>query len=249
MKKLTTLLTALLLVFCAYAQTEEDSKPEKKRKMRTTHGLDIDLGINNYLKDGKSPEATNELYAVKPFGSWYVGLSGTNRTNFGGAFFLEWGGKIDWYNFKFQNESVRIGKDDTEVFFLEDTRTDIDPVKSKLTAAYVDAFLVPTLRFGDSGNDRDNWCFDWDDKEGFRIGVGGYAGYKIGSYSKFVYEEGGDKRKEKDKDSYYLNNWRYGARLQVGFREVDFFVNYDISELFVENKGPQLNAFSFGITL
>jgi len=63
-----------------------------------------------------------------------------------------------------------------------------------------------------------------------------------------VYSEGGDKKKEKHHDNYYLTNLRYGVRLQVGFDDVDFFFNYDINNMFADNKGPQLNAFSFGIS-
>jgi hypothetical protein len=81
----------------------------------------------------------------------------------------------------------------------------------------------------------------------FRIGAGPYVGYRIASRSKLVYSEDGDVEKEKDRDSFYLNNLRYGARLQLGFRSTDLFFNYDLNELFVEGKGPKLNAFSFGI--
>jgi hypothetical protein len=41
---------------------------------------------------------------------------------------------------------------------------------------------------------------------------------------------------------------RYGLRGQIGFNDIDLFVNYDMNDLFTEGKGPQLNAFSFGIT-
>jgi hypothetical protein len=63
-----------------------------------------------------------------------------------------------------------------------------------------------------------------------------------------VYTENGDKKKEHHHDNYYLTNLRYGVRLQLGFDDVDFFFNYDINNLFVDNKGPQLNAFSFGVS-
>jgi hypothetical protein len=35
----------------------------------------------------------------------------------------------------------------------------------------------------------------------------------------------------------------------LGFRVVDVFVNYDLNTIFIENRGPQLNALTFGITL
>ena len=57
----------------------------------------------------------------------------------------------------------------------------------------------------------------------------------------------GDKEKEKDHDNFYLNNLRYGIRFQIGVRSTDLFVNYDMNELFATDRGPKLNAISFGI--
>jgi hypothetical protein len=63
-----------------------------------------------------------------------------------------------------------------------------------------------------------------------------------------VYKEDGDKEKEKNRDNYYLNNVRYGLRLQLGFKDTDLFFNYDMNELFMAGKGPKLSAFSFGVS-
>jgi hypothetical protein len=90
--------------------------------------------------------------------------------------------------------------------------------------------------------------FDGRNSDSFRIGVGPYAGYRIDSYTKQVLEIGGDEQKPKDHDNFYLNNIRYGLRTQIGFQDIDLFFNYDLNELFIENKGPKLNAFSFGVT-
>ncbi len=58
------------------------------------------------------------------------------------------------------------------------------------------------------------------------------------SHSKVVYEEDGDKEKDEDTDSFYLNNFRYGAqRCRSGFRSTDLFFNYDINELFRTRQG------------
>jgi hypothetical protein len=209
----------------------------------TWQSFNFDLGINNYLSDGNFPDSDNEPYAVKPWGSWYVGMNSVQRTKVAGSFFIEWGFGVSWYNFKFQTEAITISKDDSSVTFIEVTNSDLNPKKSKLTACYLNASLVPLFDFG---NNRNKVRF-WNSNDGFRIGVGPYVGYRIGSYSKQVYSENGDKEKNRDHSNYYLNNLRYGARLQVGFRGTDLFFNYDLNDLFAENRGPQLNAFSFGV--
>ncbi len=221
---------------------------------RTYHSFNMDFGTNNYLSKGKFPDQTNEPYAVRPWGSWYVALNSVQRTHIAGKFYLEWGMGVSWYNFKFQNNQTVLSKDDNGVIFGEDSRN-FDFIKSKLTATYLNASFVPMIDFGKGG--RSTTIFDGsrvdfssrgNHSSSFRFGLGPYAGYLIDSYTKQVFKDQGDKHKERNHDTFYLNNIRYGMRLQLGFRDVDLFFNYDINHLFVDNKGPELNAFSFGVT-
>ena len=229
------------------------NKPINKKVFRgqkTRHRTVFDLGTNNYLMDGKFPDASNEPYTVKPFGSWYVALGPSFQTHIAGKLALEWGANISWYNFKYQDASQRIMQGDDVVFW--EPSSDPSPIKSKLTATYINVSLVPVLDFGykrrvETYSDGSTAKYlNYDDRN-FRIGIGGYAGYKVDSYSKFVYKDGG-KRKDHTKKSYYLENIRYGIRLEMGYDDLDFFVNYDMNTLFHENRGPELNAFSFGIS-
>ncbi len=208
---------------------------------RTWQSFNLELGTNNYLSNGKFPDADNALYSVRPWGSWYVGLSSIQRTRMSKKFFLEWGLGVNWYNFKFQQDNVLMLKDDNGVYFVEDTR-DVNFIKSKLTASFVTASLIPVFDFG--GNSQK--ARFWEGRNSFRIGLGPYIGYRIASHSKLVFKDDG-KEKEKDHDSFYLNSFRYGARLQIGYRSTDLFFNYDLNELFAAGKGPKLNAFSFGV--
>ncbi len=217
----------------------------ERKFYRTRNSFNVDVGTNNYLSDGKFTNQNNSLYDIRPWGSWYIALNSTYRTRMANKFYLEWGGGFSWYNFKFENTSVALGKDNTGVLISTDPRN-FNFSKSKLTAAYVNISAVPVLDFG--GNHRKAAFFDGHRSSGFRIGLGPYVGYLIDSYSKQVYTANNDKKKEVHHDNYYLNNLRYGLRLQLGFKNTDFFFNYDLNQLFVENKGPKLNAFSFGVT-
>ena len=129
------------------------------------------------------------------------------------------------------------------VTFVEDNTANLAFKKSKLTVSYINLSLVPMLDFSNSST-RSRM---WDSSSSFRIGLGPYLGYRIGSYSKIKYKEAGDTEKEKNHDSFYLENIRYGMRLQIGFRSTDLFFNYDMNDLFSPGKGPSLNAFSFGV--
>lgn len=254
MKKLFTI-ALVMLMFSYQVQAQDEERDERKEKVNygTHNDLDIDLGVNNYLQNGDFPDDNNAPYSVKPFGSWYVSLRSINDTHIGGPLHFLWGPDVSWYNFKYNNETVRLVKDNERVSFVEST-SDVEAEKSKLTVAYLGFSAVPMLKFGKQEQiikSRRHCWGNWEirNNSGFRIGAGAYAGYKIASYTKIVTEIEGNKKKDKDRDGYYLNNFRYGIRAQAGFRGMDVFVNYDLNTLFVENKGPELNAFSFGIIL
>jgi hypothetical protein len=211
---------------------------------RTRQSFNLDLGMNNYIGKGQVPDF--EPYTVKQWGSWYVALNSTERTRMGRTFFLEWGAGVSWYNFKYENEAIRMAMDSVGVSFTPAV-SDVEYVKSKLTAAYINVFAIPVFDFG--GNSRKAMFFDGHHSESFRVGLGPYMGYRVDSYSKSVIKADGEKHKDHSHQNYYLDNLRYGLRLQIGFRDADIFINYDLNELYTAGKGPKLNAFSFGITL
>lgn len=233
---------------------QDDEKKEKNyhsRHFRTRHSIDFDLGMNNYVNSsGEIPN--DEQYSVRPWGSWYVGINSNWRTHLAGPLALQWGAGVDWYNFKFEDDRTRLLKTPDELLFSQDIRTEISPEKSKLTTSYVNVTLVPMLDFRyktervreSDGTIRRIRKYKSD---AFRIGLGGYAGYRIVSYAKYKFDDG-DTRKEKDRSNFYMNNWRYGMRLQLGFKGVDFFANYDLNRLFSTSKAPELHGLSFGLT-
>lgn len=219
-----------------------DEKVSSYNSRRTWQTVNVDLGTNN-LFSGDQFVDDSKVYAVRPWGSWYVGINSVHRSRLAKKFFIEWNWGVSWYNFKFENDDVVITTSETGVDFSR-SDADVDYVKSKLTATYINTSLVPILDFGDRTVKPRVW--DGYGTE-FRIGIGPYVGYRLASKSKLVFEEDGEREKEKDRDRFYLNNLRYGVRLQWGFRSTDFFVNYDLNEMFQEKKGPHVNAVSFGI--
>ena len=228
-----------------YSKNDDEWKVDitaNRHWSQTWQSFNFDLGTNNWLSNGKFPSSDNAPYSVRPWGSWYVAMNSTQRTRLGRKFFLEWSAGLSWYTFKFEKDNIMMVKDDNSVRFVEDTR-DVDFVKSKLSMSFIQISAVPVIDFGDNSRKPRVWEGYG---ESFRIGLGPYIGYRIGSHSKLVYKDDG-REKEKNRDSFYLNNIRYGARLQVGIRSTDLFLNYDLNEMFTTGKGPKLNAFSFGV--
>lgn len=236
-------------------EEEPEYNYERKSKRfsgsKTSFVSALDFGMNNYLEDGKYPDGS-EQYTVRPWGSWYVGIMPTWQTHIAGKFALDYGAGISWYNFKFQDPRTRLVKGEERVIF-EQWPVDLQASKSKLTVVHLNAHFVPMFDFGYRTNKK-----TYDDgfvqkktrfrRNGFRIGAGGYVGTRIGSWQKLVWRSTGHKSKLREKDNFYLNNLRYGARFILGYGEVDIFVNYDLSTLFAENRGPELNAITFGFS-
>lgn len=225
-------------------------KKSKKKHYGTDHIFNLDLGTNNYHNNGNFPDENNETYSVRPWGSWYVGLTSLQRSHISGGLFAEWGGGVSWYNFKFQNDNTRLTEAQEGLIFYEDTESGFRYQKSKLTVSYANLYLVPVYQFGRNKYKPDGKS--WNGKcnyenLGFRIGLGGYLGYRLGSHTKIKYEDDGkNTRKAKEHDNFYLQNLRYGLRLQAGYKGTDIFINYDINDLFNKEKGPELSAVSFG---
>lgn len=228
-------------------ETDDDreDQDDKKTRRRTYNSFGFDFGINNLLSDGEFIDAQNPAYAVRPLGSWYASFNSTNRTRIANKLFLEWGPGVSFYNFKFLNDDTRMTKSADGVDFVSDDR-EVDFIKSKLTAYYASFSLVPVIDFG--GNRQKPGAFADRGSDAFRIGLGTYVSSRIDSYSKQVFKEEGERQRERNHDNFYMNNLRYGLRLQFGFRDTDFFFNYDLNELFSAGKGPKVNAFSFGVS-
>lgn len=237
---------------------QENKKAEEIKRgtwyagSRTMFNTYFDIGMNNYVEDGTFPDASDAQYTVRPWGSWYIALQPGCQTHIAGKFALQYSAGVSWYNFKFQDASTRMIKGEEGVIY-ERWDPDLKAAKSKLTVAHLNASLVPMLDFGyrkkvralEDGSisrkiaHRDN---------GFRIGAGAYVGYRIDSYTKLVSRAEGGKDKSREHSGYYLENIRYGARVVIGYGGVDLFVNYDLSNMFAPGRGPELNAFSFGLS-
>lgn len=222
---------------------DDDDEYRKRRRFRTEDSWNLEIGLNNFLTGVVSFVDESEPHNLDTWESHYIAITRNYSTKLAGPLYMEYGASVSWYNFTFANPRTRI-EDDPDMLTLGlDTDASIVPIRAKLRTPYVNVHFVPVLDLSKGTLDRSY------QGKGFRIGVGGYAGYRIGGKAKYVWEVDGDRRKAAPKGSYFMENFRYGVRGQVGFRGVDLFLNYDLNEVFTAGNGPQLNAFSFGIII
>lgn len=211
--------------------------------------LDFEYGFANLLTNGKFP-SSSDLFQVKP-SSTYVGLMWSNTSYIHDLFYLDWGVGLNWLNYKFENPATRLDPIGGELNFFE--ATNISPIKSKLKVTYLNFNVVPLIDFNRGRRQVRTITEDnirhvtFSRKRGFRIGLGGYFSYRLSQKAKYVYRRNGSRKKDKEKSGLFLNDFRYGARLQIGIHGFDMFVNYDLSELFEDGRGPDLNPLSIGV--
>lgn len=224
----------------------DDSKRRKRYEPKSRFHFNVDVGLNNYVEDGKSPDG-NALYKLNTGGSWYWGFEPTMHSNIVGPLFIDWGGGIGINVHRFQNNATRLVKDPSGLVFTTETRPEVANIKSKLATWHLQVKAVPMLAFP-SNKHRSYRLWNRVDK-GFRFGAGPYVGYRIWTRTKAKYKENGDKRKDKTHSDYFLNDLRYGIRGQIGIGGFDVFFMWDLNEMFQANQGaPSLNRFQFGIT-
>ena len=195
--------------------------------------FDVDLGLNNFVNT-----EDNQMPDLKPLGSRYVSLNMHLNSQIGGRkspFYLVSGLEFAFNNYMFDDDVIVRDIDNVTSFLVVPDR---DFEKSKLTHSSVNVPIMPMLKFK-----RENG------KDGFKIGAGGFAGYRLGSHTKLKYDEDGRSEKEKTRDNFNLSEFQYGLEGVVGYGGLDLFVKYNMNDLFKDNRGPQANVISFGLRI
>jgi hypothetical protein len=107
--------------------------------------------------------------------------------------------------------------------------------KSKLVTTYATMPLILEAQIPVSSSRRT-----------INIGAGVIGAAKLGSHTKVIYETGG-KQKEKHKDDFSLNTFRWGATGRVGYEFFQVYGTCYFTSMFEKGKGPELYPFEVGI--
>ena len=229
-----------------------DSLKAKQKKENANFfsrdGLNLYLGLNGL--SGEVPQINATIYPMyylqtdtelKPFGSRYVSVEFAESLTLvkgkKSAFRLGLGISFDWYNFIFDhNRSVQ--KANQGAIFqpkFDAQGNEIAFSKNKLTVSYINIPIMPHVVFTKNSGVQ-------------MIGLGGYLGYRIDSWTKSIEEK--TENLNRVSSNFNLNQFRYGLRAEFAFKKLpNLFFNYDLSPLFEKNSSPNLAGFSFGIRL
>lgn len=221
--------------------TGELTKKEKKHRYygRTDSQLVFAVGFNNAIQEGRSFNDSDYKFG----GSRFLELGWAWRTPlFKNSNFVRFR-----YGFSFQINNLkptgnRIFVDNAGQTTLEEFDFDLDKSKLKFTN-----LVVPIhFEFGPSRKiERENYT-RYSIRKKFKIGLGGYAGFNIGSRQKLIYDDGSERIKQKIKGDFNMNNLVYGLSTYIAWGSTGLYLKYDLSELFDDNQPGQRNI-SLGV--
>lgn len=221
----------------------DDDEKEKVRIERRSRGFrnnwsGFELGINGYLTPNNDLNFTGDadLIDLRYEKSVIVNLNLFQqsfpiiRNNLG----LFTGFGISWNNYRFDNQTrIEHTREGLNIFEIDEPLR-----KNKLTLTYITVPLM--LEYQTNRNKQ---------IEKFHIAGGMILGTRIGTHTKYVFDEDGKKRKEKDYSNFHVPPFRFDLTGRIGWGRVNLFATYALNSLFREDKGPELYPFSVGIRL
>ena len=199
------------------------------------HWSGIEFGFNNYFASDKSIVLPDEIS--------YMSLHSGKSINFNINFsqlslgltrhigFVT-GLGLNWNNYKFDGNN-NIVKGTNGIIERFDPGAPLE--KSKLATVYLTLPFMLELQVPVNNST-------------LNIAAGPIGAVKIGSHTKMVYEDGG--QKVKSNGDFSLNLLRYGATARIGYQNFQLYGTYYMNPLFNSGKGPggyDLYPFEIGV--
>lgn len=223
--------------------TNQDEFFVEKEKDFRGHWAGFELGVNGFVDQDYSSyidemddfmelDMAKSLAVNLNFLQYDISLQ-KERNTIG----LVTGLGLEWNNYRFDKD-VSLEKASsgvTEPLYFD---TDWDIKKSKLTSLYLTVPLLLEFQIPVKYKSRR-----------VHMSAGVVGGLRIGSHTKVKYKSNGNSHKDKDHDDFNLKTFRYAAQARIGYRSLNFFASYGLTNLFEKNKGPELVPYTLGITL
>ena len=211
----------------------------KKYDKRTTSDFVLAFGLNNAITKGEN--LNNSPYKFGGSRFFEIGWAWKTRV-FKESNFLRLK-----YGYSFQINGLK--PNDNQYFVQQGNETVLEefPEDLKKSKLSITNLVFPVhFEFGPSKRiDKDTY-YRYSTNNKFKIGVGGYAGFNIGTRQKLKYELDGERVKDKQKRGFNTTNLVYGLSGYIAFDEVALYVKYDLSPIFKDQAIKQ-NNISVGV--
>ncbi|MDG1728479.1 MAG: hypothetical protein P8K68_05160 [Algibacter sp.] len=214
------------------------NKP-KKYDLRTSSDFVLAFGLNNAIIEGENLDDSPYKFGGSRF--FEIGWAWKTRVfKNSNVLRLKYGYSLQINGLKPQDNRYFVQQGDQTV--LEEFPESLK--KSKLS---ITNLVFPLhFEFGPSKRiDKDTY-FRYSTDNKFKIGIGGYAGFNIGTRQKLKYELDGERIKDKQKRGFNTTNLVYGLSSYIAFDDVALYVKYDLSPIFKDQIVNQ-NNISIGV--
>ncbi len=233
--------TAFLANFEGENEELKTSTPKNREKIdiRTYSNLVLAFGLNNAIIKGES--LNDSPYKVGGSRFFEIGWALSTRVfNNSNAVKLKYGLSLQYNGLK-PKDNMYFAEDGDQTV-LEEFPENLKKSKFRMTN-----LVFPIhFEFGSSKKIESDQNFIYYTSSNFKIGVGGYAGFKLGNLQKLKYNQDGDRMKEKSRKDFNTNNFIYGFSAYVGKDDVSLYVKYDLNPIFNKATIDQNNV-SLGI--
>lgn len=231
-------------------------------KKRGNHWAGVDLSINGFMTSGGSfdlsnpshfeqtnPTKVTQFMELDYSKSWGVSINfmeffipiKTHHFGFVTGMGTEWnnyelkhnvrlnakGGSHVYDNVDAYNENYTWGEIDTTLGYT----------KNRFKTWFITAPLLLEVNTGQAKN------------KSFHLAAGAILGFNLQTKMKYKYNDNGDRRKVKDKDSFNTNPFRVSLTARAGYGWFNLFATYSLTPLFESGNGPELYPFTVGVTL
>lgn len=207
---------------------------ELKYDRRTYSDMVLALGLNNTLEEGRSLEDSPYRMA----GSRFFELGWQWRTR---VF-----KKSNWlrlnYGFSFQFNGLK--PKGNYIFVEQGEQTQLAEFEFELDKAKLrmDNLVFPVhFEIGPSRLKEGEHRMRYSIRNRFRMGLGGYGGFNLGTRQKLKYRRAGEGVKDKLKRDYNGSDLIYGVSGYMGFDGVLLYLKYDLNPLFKDATVEQHN--------
>jgi hypothetical protein len=219
--------------------SDDTSKEETKKKKNfkhKNHWAGIDVGVAGYLSPAPSfgMEFENQLFEVDYARSrvWNINVFEQNFKIYQNKVGVVTGLGFNLNRYHFNNRRTSLSASTDSTFMVDGGELSR---KHRLGVNYLTVPLLLEL------NSRFN------NKRAFHIAAGVIGGYRIGSRSVQVFQQ--ERGRVTNRDNFNLNPFKAEATVRFGYGNINLFATYGLTELFMQNRGPELYPVSAGITL
>ncbi|MFD0963508.1 hypothetical protein ACFQ1O_05800 [Pseudofulvibacter geojedonensis] len=207
----------------------------RRKDKRTYSDIVLAFGFNNAIGEGQT---LNDL-DYKVGGSRFFELGFAWRTRvFKNSNWLrfKYGVSLQYNNLKLKDNKYYVK--DGDLTTAETFPHELDKSKIRFTN-----LVAPIhFEFGPSKKIERDTYFRYSTRKKFKVGLGGYAGIRIGTRQKLKYKVDGDREKDKIKSDFNANDFVYGLSGYVSWGSVGIYTKYDLNPLFASPNIKQHNV-------